>query len=112
MCCFIVLCFAVMGVFMVSCSNLICCVALSCSVLHLVALLFCCILSFVAWCCAGLSCGALCFAVLCYFAFFLNFIPHIGVDTDAIIMLIAARSNKQRQETVSKYQSMYQKVIL
>ena len=33
-----------------------------------------------------------------------------GVDTDAIIMVIAARSNKQRQEIAQKYQTMYEKV--
>ncbi|CAB3986629.1 annexin A6-like [Paramuricea clavata] len=36
----------------------------------------------------------------------------LGVDTDAIIMMIAARSNKQRQEILQKYQSMYEKDLL
>ena len=34
----------------------------------------------------------------------------IGVDTDAIIMVTAARSNKQRQEIAQKYESIYGKV--
>ncbi|XP_028396288.1 uncharacterized protein LOC114520254 isoform X2 [Dendronephthya gigantea] len=36
----------------------------------------------------------------------------LGVDTDAIIMVIAARSNKQRQEIVQKYQMMYEKDLI
>ena len=118
----------------VLCCVVLCCVVLCCVVLCCVVLC-CVVLCCVVWC-GVVWCGVVCVVccVLCVVccvalrcvanvelqnyriatatvAFSPNFILHIGVDTDAIIMIIAARSNKQRQEILQKYQSMYEKVI-
>jgi hypothetical protein len=114
----------------VLCCVVLRCVALRCVALRCVALrcvaLCCVVLCCVVLCCVVLCCVVLCCVVLCCrtnvelqnyriatatVAFSPNCILHIGVDTDAIIMIIAARSNKQRQEILQKYQSMYEKVI-